>query len=107
MAITGRSLNDRVFDAINYTLLTLVLLIVAYPLLFVISSSFSDPLAVMGGKVWMWPVKPNLKAYRMVFQSPTHDGVQKHACVYGHRHSTEPRDDDGRGVSAVPPQSPG
>lgn len=70
MAITGRSLNDRVFDTINYTLLTLVLIVVAYPLLFVVASSFSDPLAVMGGKVWLWPVRPNLKAYRMVFRDP-------------------------------------
>lgn len=70
MAVTGKSMNDRIFDIINYALLGLVLVIVAYPLIFVVSSSFSDPLAVMSGKVWLLPVKFNIKAYQMVFRDP-------------------------------------
>ena len=39
-----------------------------YPLVYVVSSSFSSSRAVLGGRVWLFPVEPNLEAYRFVFQ---------------------------------------
>ena len=39
-----------VFDVVNYTLLTLVFFIIAYPLYFVIIASFSDPYLVTTDK---------------------------------------------------------
>ncbi len=58
---------DIVFLAINNTFLIICLIVVLYPLIFVVSSSFSDPAAVASGKVWLFPVKPTLKAYKTVF----------------------------------------
>ena len=46
---------DRGFDFVNLTLITLILVVVAYPLLYVISASFSDPILVSSGKVLLWP----------------------------------------------------
>lgn len=59
---------DLVFDIINYIIMTVVLLLVAYPLIYILSSSFSSTHAVIGGKVWLWPVEPTLMAYKIVFK---------------------------------------
>ena len=62
------STADRIFDICNYILLTLVLFIILYPLYFVVIASFSDPMAVLGGKVIWKPVGFSLEAYGMVFR---------------------------------------
>lgn len=61
--------SDVVFDIINVTLLIGVLIIILYPLIFVISASFSNSMAVMQGKVRLWPVGFNIEAYNTVFQN--------------------------------------
>ncbi len=61
---------DRAFTIINYTLLTLFLLVILYPLIYVVSASFSDGAAVIAGRVWLWPVNPSLFAYEKVFSYP-------------------------------------
>ena len=48
---------DVVFLAIDWVLLSLVLLILAYPLLYVVSASLSSTQAVMAGRVWIFPVE--------------------------------------------------
>ena len=63
-----RSVNDKVIDIIMYFLLALVFLVVLYPLYFIVIASFSDPLAVVGGNVWLWPVHATLEPYKMVFR---------------------------------------
>ncbi len=60
--------SDKIFDIVNYVITTLILLVVAYPILVVLSSSFSDPFALMAGKVWLFPVKPTLDGYRAILQ---------------------------------------
>jgi putative aldouronate transport system permease protein len=59
---------DRIFLFFVYTGLTVVLLLVLYPLLFIVSSSFSSGAAVQSGKVWLWPVDPTLDGYIGVFK---------------------------------------
>jgi putative aldouronate transport system permease protein len=63
------SLPDRVFMVISYALLTFILLLIVYPLIYVISSSFSAPSAVMTGKVWLYPVDLSLEGYKAVFKN--------------------------------------
>lgn len=63
-----RSTGDMVFDIVNYTLLVLVLIIVIYPLWFVVIASFSDSRAVLDGEVWLWPKDFQLDAYVRVFK---------------------------------------
>jgi putative aldouronate transport system permease protein len=64
------SLGDRIFLLVVYGFLAFVLLIVLYPLIFVVSSSFSSPLAVSSGKVWLWPVDFSLRGYEVAFSNP-------------------------------------
>lgn len=58
---------DKIFIFFNYLLLTLCILIVIYPLLYIIVASISDHKAVVSGKVWLLPVGINLNAYKAVF----------------------------------------
>ncbi len=60
---------DRVFNVINLALITLVLLLVAYPLLYVVSASFSDPILVSSGKVVLLPKGFTLEGYQKIFES--------------------------------------
>jgi putative aldouronate transport system permease protein len=63
-----QSTGDRVFTICNYVLLSLFFLIILYPLIYILSASISDPSAVVAGKVWLWPVHPNLMGYEAVFK---------------------------------------
>lgn len=60
---------DRLFDVLNHFYLGLCFLLVAYPLLYVISASFSNAQAVISRKVWLWPVDFSLEAYKAVFRN--------------------------------------
>lgn len=64
-----RSFGDRLFNLINYTLLTLLTLIVLYPLVFVLSASISNPEHVLRGDMWLIPKGFNLDAYAKIFQN--------------------------------------
>lgn len=73
MTITRRtaireSPGDRVFLIGVYIFLSLILVVIAYPLIYIVSSSFSSYGAVQGGQVWLWPVQPTLLGYQAVFR---------------------------------------
>ncbi len=59
--------DDTLFDAAATLPLLFAVAIVAYPLIYVVSASFSSTSAVMAGRVWLLPVEPSLKAYEAVF----------------------------------------
>ena len=59
---------DRVFMFINTAALTVIILIILIPLIFVVSASFSSPEAVIAGKVTLWPVDFSLQGYTTVFE---------------------------------------
>ncbi len=58
---------DQVFNFVNYTILTVFLVSVLYPLIYVVSASLSDGAAVIAGKVVFWPVDFSLSAYAKIF----------------------------------------
>lgn len=64
------SAGDKVFIILVYVLLSAVMLIVLYPLIYIVSASFSDPQAVVSGKVVLWPVDVTLRGYKAVFKNP-------------------------------------
>ncbi|MGN7165684.1 carbohydrate ABC transporter permease [Paenibacillus cellulositrophicus] len=63
------SKGDRIFNFINYVVLILVTLVVLYPLVFVLSASFSDPQTVLRGEMLLWPKGINLNSYEKIFQN--------------------------------------
>ena len=60
--------GDRVFLTIAYVLLALALVIVIYPLVYVVSASVSSPDAVYSGEVILLPKQVTISGYRRVFQ---------------------------------------
>lgn len=65
----NQSAKDKIFIIIVYILLVMLFVIVAYPLIYIVSASFSDPQAVISGKVVLWPVSPTLRGYTAVFKN--------------------------------------
>lgn len=61
-------MSDRTFDVILTIIATVWLIIVAYPVIYIVSSSFSSGNAVASGKVLLWPVEPSLTGYELVFK---------------------------------------
>jgi putative aldouronate transport system permease protein len=59
---------DLVFIIFIYFILSLILVSLLYPLIFVVSASISDPSAIMAGKVVLFPVGFSLKAYQAILQ---------------------------------------
>lgn len=64
------SIGDRAFLAAIYLVLAFVLIAVLYPLVYIVSSSFSSPLAVSSGRVWLWPVDFSLRGYEVALSNP-------------------------------------
>ncbi|WP_322170899.1 carbohydrate ABC transporter permease [Acutalibacter caecimuris] len=63
-----QSRGDLAFDIINTVLLVLIMLVILYPLYFIVIASLSDPLEVLAGKVILYPKNFSVDAYGMVFK---------------------------------------
>lgn len=60
-------LEDKILYGVSYTLVALFVLVVLYPLIFVVAASFSSGIAVSTGQVLLWPVDFSLEGYKAVF----------------------------------------
>jgi len=63
-----RSKSDLTFDIFNTLFLSVILIVVIYPLIYIVSASISDPAKVTSGEVWLWPMGINFKGYTAVIQ---------------------------------------
>lgn len=63
------SRGDKIFHNINDVFLLIIFLIVLYPIIYIFSSSFSSPDAVIAGRVWLWPVDFSMEGYVAVFRN--------------------------------------
>ena len=55
--------SDKIFMSITYLILGLIFVLTLYPMIFVLSASFSDPKMVSAGKMILWPEGINLDGY--------------------------------------------
>ena len=62
-------LGDKIFIILIYILLAVIMLVVFLPLVYIVSTSFSDPQAVISNEVWFLPVRPTLRGYQAVFKN--------------------------------------
>ena len=69
-SFSRQSRGDKIFNVINGLLIAVVLIMIIYPLWFVVIASVSDPAKVLGGQVILMPRKFTLEGYRMVFRDP-------------------------------------
>ncbi len=63
-----KSRGERTFDIILIIISIIIMLVIAYPLYFVIIASFSQPQAVLEGKISFWPVGFNIESYKMILK---------------------------------------
>ena len=75
---------DVVFNIILYGICGLILLLIAYPLYFIIIASFSNPSEVSNGNVWFWPSQFTLDGYKEL------DGLLEHHPLHGSGNSHRP-----------------
>ena len=59
--------EDRILYFCADLIMALALLVVGYPLIFILSASFSNGFAIQSGKVLLWPVDITLEGYKAVF----------------------------------------
>ena len=80
--VIHRTNADKAFDTLDYILLTIAFLLVAYPLYFVVIASVSDPIAVYEGRVILYPIKPTLEGYRRILSYTSLFTGYKNTLVY-------------------------
>lgn len=61
--------SDKVFNIFVYLFLTIALIIVAYPLIYIVSASISDPFAVNSGKMLLFPKGITFEGYQTIFEN--------------------------------------
>lgn len=61
--------SDLSFNIINRIFMLFCTVVVLYPIIYIVSSSFSSANAIIAGRVWLLPVEPSLKAYEAVFRN--------------------------------------
>ena len=66
-----RSIGERVFEILNNLFMVLIIVVMIYPLLNVIFSSFSNYYELMRFKgILLWPIGFNVESYKEVFKNP-------------------------------------
>lgn len=75
-------LNDKIFDVVNCSILTLAVLTVLYPLYYVMIASISDPNFIAAGKVVLLPKGITLEGYKAIFNSPEIWTGYKNTIIY-------------------------
>lgn len=63
-----RTIGENIFITVNGIFLTLFFVITLYPIIYVFSASFSDPVAVSSGKMVLFPVGFSLDGYDHVLK---------------------------------------
>lgn len=73
---------DKGFDIVNYILMGLILLVIMYPLYFVVIASFSDPNYVNAGKTMLWIKGFTTEGYQRAFEYPMIMTGYKNSIIY-------------------------
>ncbi len=63
-------MSDKAFKVVTHLLLVLVMLVILYPLYYVLIASFSEPFDVFAGKTFVWVSQPTLEGYERILKEP-------------------------------------
>lgn len=64
-----RSRGDNAFQWIINIITIMIAVVTIYPLIYVVSASFSAPTKILSGEVWLWPIDITFKAYERALSS--------------------------------------
>lgn len=59
--------EDKIMYGVIYAVMSLLLVIILYPLIYILSNSFSSGQAVTAGRVLLWPVDFSVMGYEIIF----------------------------------------
>ena len=60
--------EDKIFNVITYFILSLLLVVFVYPLVYVVSASISKPSEVLSGQMWLFPSSIYFDGYKEIFK---------------------------------------
>jgi len=81
--IRDNSLAGKIFDGFNILLMITIMIITAYPLLYVISASMSDPVQLAHHQgILLLPQGFTLRAYQLVLENPNISTGYKNTLIY-------------------------
>ena len=63
--------SGRLFNVINYSLMTVFMIVCLYPFYYIIIYSLSDPYEISRGGVFFWPVNPTIDSYVQILSKKT------------------------------------
>lgn len=76
------SRGDLIFTVVNYTLLIVFMLLILYPLYYILIASISDPNATNAGKVIWRPVNVTLEGYKLILANSSVWNGFKNSILY-------------------------
>ncbi len=66
-----KTLGDSIFDIANFTLLTLLIIVIIYPIIYIVFASFSDPFLLKQNRSFLFaPLGFTLGGYKLVLDDP-------------------------------------
>lgn len=68
MSALYRTNADRIFDIVNFILITIIVLIVFYPLYYIIIASITSPDLINSGDVWLYPRDITFIGYERIME---------------------------------------
>ena len=74
--------EDRIFSVVTYTVLSILMILMIYPFIYVLSTSISQPSEVMKGSVWLLPKGFDLTAYKQMIGHPLFLSSYKNTILY-------------------------
>ena len=74
--------QDKAVSIFFNTVGILILIVEAYPLIYVLSASFSSSDAISLGKVYLWPVEFSMEGYKMLVQNSQILNGFKNSIIY-------------------------
>ena len=74
--------NEKVFMVLKNIFLISWFVLVLYPIIYVVSASISDPLKVISGKVWLYPIKLTFDGYKTILTDSQIGNGFKNSFIY-------------------------
>lgn len=69
-SIMKLSKSDKIFRAIAFLILAIIMISIIYPMWFVIVASFSNPIEIYNKPFLLWPSEFSFESYKLVFKDP-------------------------------------
>lgn len=66
-----RTPGEKIFDAINCTLLAIIAISMLYPFIYVLAISLNEPNDSQLGGIWLYPRKISLESYMIILSDPS------------------------------------